>query len=214
MNGLLAKRFQRRPDLVQHRPDAPSHQGHHAGIGRDGHLPYAPQLRAQAAHQPRGQHLRIGVQRDGHVALRGGNQVHRKPEVAEAGEYLLEKTDPAPHSQRLQRDQRHAAAQHDRLDLRAVGFLGRPHAGARQLGVQRRAHGHGDAAVAQRGDRQRMQHAAAGRRYLLRFGVAEPAQQPGAADFLRIGAEYAGHVGPDFEAFSADGGGQRRGGHV
>ena len=77
MDGLLTKRFQRRSDLVQHRPDAPSHQGHDAGIGRDGHLPYALQLRAQTVHQRRGQHFGIGVQRNGHVALRGGNQVHR-----------------------------------------------------------------------------------------------------------------------------------------
>ena len=59
-----------------------------------------------------------------------------------------------------------------------------------------------------------MQHAAARSGDLLRFGVTEPAQQPRAADLPWIGAEYAGHVGPDFQPPGADCSGQRRGGNV
>ena len=185
MNGLLAKRFQRRPHLVQHRPDAPSHQRNYAGVGGDLHPANAFQPRPQPGHQGRRQNLRIRVQRYGHIALRGRNQIDGKPEIAEAGKHFLEKTDPPPHAQSLQRNQRDPALQHDRLDPCAVGLLGRPNKGAGQLGMKSGAHGHADAAIAQRGDRQRVQHTTAGRGDLLRFGVAEPAQQAGAADYAR-----------------------------
>ena len=49
-----------------------------------------------------------------------------------------------------------------------------------------------------------MQHLGAGGGDFLRFGVVQAREQARVGHFARVGAEHAGHVGPDLHALRAE----------
>jgi len=163
-----------------------------------------------------GQHVGVdqvlaGVERDGDVGLGGADQVDREAVPAEHLEDVGQEAHLLPHADGLHRHQGHAPPTRDGLDRgRRVRHL-RPDPGAVQLGTAGIADPQGHAAAAQRRQAARMQHAGAGGGDLLRLLEIEPAQQPGAGDLARVGAEQAGDVAPYLDARGGQAGAEIRG---
>ena len=88
----------------------------------------------------------------------------------------------------------------DRLDARARSPRDCVDAGAGQLRALGVADPHRHARLAAGLDAARMQHLGAGGGDFLRFLVVQARQQARIRHLARIGAEHAGHVGPDLDA--------------
>ena len=105
-----------------------------------------------------------------------------------------------PHPDGLHRDQRDALLDRDRLDLRRDVAAVRGDDGAFELRCLRRVDVQRNAVLLDRHDAAGMQNLRAAAGDFLRLVVLERAQQARSGHRARIGAEHAGHVGPDLQA--------------
>ncbi len=139
------------------------------------------------------------IQRHRHIGFGRTNHVYRQAMLLEQREHIGEEADLLPHADAFHRHQHDAIAAADRLHSRhRLGIT--VDAGARQLralGIQNR---HRHAAVAAGADRARVQHFRAGGGNFLRLVIIQARQQARIRHFTRVGAEHAGHVGPDFNS--------------
>ena len=144
---------------------------------------------------------RVGrrIERHGDVGLGGRHQIDRHAVLLEHLEGIGEEADLVPHARALERNQRDALLGADRLHLRAaVAAVGAEHRALevrrlRGIDVQR------NAVLPHRQDAARVQHLRAAGGDLLGLVVVQRAQQPRGGRGARIGAEHAGHVGPDLQ---------------
>ena len=122
--------------------------------------------------------------------------------LLEQREHIGEEADLLPHADAFHRHQHDAVAAADRLHSRhRLGIT--VDTGARQLRALRIQNRHRHAAIAAGTDRARVQYFGAGGGDFLRLVIIQPGQQTRIRHFTRVGAEHAGHVGPDFHPLRA-----------
>ena len=203
VHPLAPEHLPHRGQLVQQRAHAAPDQGHRRA--RHDHLDPAhlrQVLRQTRKHVGAHQVLR-GIQRHGDVGLGRADQVHRQAMALEGLEHVGQEADLLPHADALHRHQHDAVAAADRLDPGHRGHAALD-PGARQLRAAGVEDAHRHAAVAAGLDRARVQDLGAGGGDFLRLGVVQPGQQARIRHVARVGAEHAGHVGPDLDAAGAE----------
>ncbi len=146
--------------------------------------------------------LAVGIQGYGDIRLRGGHQVDRQSFLLEDLECIRQKAHLMPHARALHGNQGDAFLDRDGFDLRgAVGDV-RGHDRAFESRRLRGVHMQRNLVLPHRQDAARMQDLCAVAGNFLGFVVVQGAQQPRGRHGARIGAEHAGHVGPNLEARS------------
>ena len=124
--------------------------------------------------------------------------------LLEHGKRIGQETHLVPHAERLEREQRDALLDADRLHARAAVAARRGDDRAFELGLLRGVHGQRDRVLLHRQDAARVQDLGAAARDFLRLVVIERLEQARVRHRLGIRREHAGHVGPDLEPARAE----------
>ena len=125
-------------------------------------------------------------------------------------EGIREKADLVPHAGAFERDQRDALLRADGLYLRCgIACLGAQHR-AFELRRLSGVHMQRNAVMARRQNAAGVQDFRAARGDFLSFVIVQRTQQARRRRRARVGAEHAGHVGPDLEPLRAQLGGEVR----
>ena len=149
----------------------------------------------------------LRIERHGDVGLGGRHLVDRHPVLFEHLECIGQKADLMPHPWTVHRHQCHALFDAHGFDLSEFGDRCRADACATHRWHLRREHVEWDVVLSNGQQASRMQHLGTGRRDLLRFVVGQFQKLPRGRRCARVGAEHAGHIGPDLELPSVE---QRR----
>ncbi len=204
VDALFLEQFERIAQPVQRGANAAPDEAHR-GAGPDDFDAAEPRQRGhQRLERAAVERVRGRIERHGDAGLRRRHEVDRQAVLLEDGERIGEEADLVPHAERLEREQRDALLDADRLHARAAVAARRGDDRAFELGLLRGVHGQRNRVLLHRQDAARVQDLGAAARDFLRLVVIERLEQARVRHRLGIRREHAGHVGPDLEPARAE----------